>query len=67
LSGVWGRQYLDLVNEIGRRIAAATHVPRLAAFLCQRSSAAAQLGNEFAFWRRSSQATSLSALNEESK
>jgi len=24
-SGVWGRQALDLVNEIGRRIAAVAH------------------------------------------
>ena len=27
-SGVWGRQALDLINEIGRRIAAVTHEPR---------------------------------------
>ena len=40
-SGVWGRKAVELVNEIGRRIAALTYEPRSTAFL--RSSQAASL------------------------
>jgi hypothetical protein len=46
-SGVWGRQALDLVNEIGRRFAAVTHEQRSTAFLRQRISVAVQRGNAF--------------------
>ena len=46
-SGVWGRQALDLVNEIGRRIAAVTHEPHSTAFLRQRISEAVQRGNAY--------------------
>ena len=46
-SGVWGRQALDLINEIGRRIAAVTHEPRSTAFLRQRISVAVQRGNAY--------------------
>ena len=46
-SGVWGRQPLDLINEIGCRIAAVTHEPRSTAFLRQRISVAVQRGNAY--------------------
>ena len=46
-SGVWGRQALDLINEIGRRIAAVTHEPRSTAFLRQRISVAVQRGKAY--------------------
>jgi hypothetical protein len=46
-SGVWGRQAVELVNEIGRRIAALTYEPRSTAFLRQRISVAVQRGNAF--------------------
>ena len=44
-SGVWGEHALELVTEIGRRIAAATHDPRSTTFLRQRLSVAVQRGN----------------------
>ena len=40
-------QAIDLVKEIGRRIAEATHEPRSTAFLRQRLSIAVQRGNAF--------------------
>ena len=46
-SGTWGEQAIDLVKEIGRRIAEATHEPRSTAFLRQRLSIAVQRGNAF--------------------
>jgi len=46
-SGVWGRQALDLINEIGRRIAAVSHEPRSTTFLRQRLSVAVQRGNAY--------------------
>ncbi len=44
-SGVWGERALELVTEIGRRIAAVTHEPRSTTFLRQRLSVAVQRGN----------------------
>jgi len=44
-SGVWVEHALDLVTEIGRRIAAVTHDPRSAMFIRQRLSVAVQRGN----------------------
>jgi hypothetical protein len=44
-SGVWGEEALNLVTEIGRRIAELTHDPRSTAFLRQRISVAVQRGN----------------------
>ena len=44
-SGVWGKQALDLVTEVGRRIAEVTHDPRSTTFLHQRLSLAVQRGN----------------------
>jgi hypothetical protein len=44
-SGVWGEQALNLVTEVGRRIAAVTHEPRSTMFLRQRISVALQRGN----------------------
>jgi len=41
-SGVWGEHALDLVTEISRRIAAATHDPRSPMFLRQPLSVAVQ-------------------------
>jgi hypothetical protein len=46
-SGVWGEQAIELVKEIGRRIAASTHEPRSTAFLRQRLSVAVQRGNAY--------------------
>ena len=46
-SGVWGRQAVEQVNEIGRRIAALTYEPRSTAFLRQRISVAVQRGNAY--------------------
>jgi len=46
MSGDWGRQALDFVNEIGRRIAAVRHTPRSAAIFSHRISAV-QRGNAF--------------------
>ena len=42
-----GEQAIDLVKEIGRRIAEATHEPRYTALLRQRLSIAVQRGNAF--------------------
>lgn len=44
-SGVWGQQALELVSDIGRRIAAVTHESRSTMFLRQRLSVAVQRGN----------------------
>ena len=44
-SGVWGEQALELVTELGRRIAAVTFEPRSTTFLRQRLSVAVQRGN----------------------
>jgi hypothetical protein len=44
-SGVWGTHAMDLVTEIGRRIAAVVHEPRSTTFLRQRISVAVQRGN----------------------
>ena len=44
-SGVWGEQALELVTELGRRIAAVTFEPRSTTFLRQRISVAVQRGN----------------------
>ena len=44
-SGTWGEQAIDLVREIGRRIAAVEHEPRSTVFLRQRISVAIQRGN----------------------
>ena len=44
-SGVWGKQALELVKEIGRRIAAITFDKRSVSFLRQRLSIAVQRGN----------------------
>ena len=46
-SGVWGEQAIELVKEIGRRIAASTHEPRSTSFLRQRLSVAVQRGNAY--------------------
>jgi hypothetical protein len=46
-SGTWGKQAIELVNDIGRRIAEVTHEPRSTAFLRQRISVAIQRGNAF--------------------
>ena len=40
-------QALNLVKEVGRRIAAITHEPRSTAFLRQRISVAVQRGNAY--------------------
>jgi len=42
---VWAEHALDLVTEIGRRIATVTHDPRSTMFLDQRLSVAVQRGN----------------------
>jgi hypothetical protein len=44
-SGVWGSHALDLITEVGRRIAGVTHEPRSTMFLRQRISVAVQRGN----------------------
>jgi hypothetical protein len=44
-SGVWGEQAMELVTEIGRRIAEVNHDPRSTSFLRQRISVAVQRGN----------------------
>jgi len=44
-SEVWGEHALDLVTEIGRRIAAVTHDPRSPMFLHLRLSVAIQRGS----------------------
>ena len=44
-SGVWGEQAMELVTEIGRRIAEVNHDPRSASILRQRVSMAVQRGN----------------------
>jgi hypothetical protein len=46
-SGVWGEQAIELVKEIGRRIAASTHEPRSTVFFRQRLSVAVQRGNAY--------------------
>jgi hypothetical protein len=46
-SGIWGEQAIELVKEIGRRIAASTHELRSTAFLRQRLSVAVQRGNAY--------------------
>ena len=46
-SGTWGEQAIELVKEIGRRIALTTHEPRSTVFLRQRLSVAVQRGNAF--------------------
>ena len=46
-SGVWGKQALELVKEIGRRVAAITYDNRSASFLRQRLSVAIQRGNAY--------------------
>ena len=62
-SGTWGEQAIDLVKEIGRRIAEATHEPRSTAFLRQRLSIAVQRGNAFCILGHSA-ARTLSSLLE---
>ena len=44
-SGVWGEQAMELVTEIGRRIAEVSHDSRSTSFLRQRISVAVQRGN----------------------
>ncbi len=44
-SGVWGTHALDLISQVGRRIAEVTHEPRATMFLRQRISVAVQRGN----------------------
>ena len=44
-SSVWGEQSMDLVKEVGRRIAGVTYEPRSTTFLRQRISEAVQRGN----------------------
>jgi hypothetical protein len=44
-SGAWGQHAMDLVSDIGRRLAAVTHEPRSTLFLRQRLSVAVQRGN----------------------
>ena len=44
-SGVWGDQALDLVKDVGRRIASVTHEPRSTTLIRQRISVAVQRGN----------------------
>ena len=44
-SGVWGEQALDLIQDLGRRIAAVIHEPRSTMFLRQRLSVTVQRGN----------------------
>ena len=46
-SGVWGKQALELVKEIGRRVAAITYDNRSASFLRQRLSVAIQRGKAY--------------------
>jgi hypothetical protein len=46
-SGVWGEKALELVREIGRRIAVVSHELRSTSFLRQRLSVAVQRGNAF--------------------
>ena len=43
--GTWGEQGIDLIREIGRRIAKVTHEPRATLFLRQRPSVAFQRRN----------------------
>jgi hypothetical protein len=44
-SGVWGQRAMELVSEIGRRIAEVSHEPRSTSFLRQRLAVAVQRGN----------------------
>ena len=44
-SGVWGEQAMELVTEIGRRIAEVSHDSRSISFLRQRISVAVQRRN----------------------
>ena len=44
-SGVWGQLAMELVSEIGRRIAEVSHEPRSTQFLRQRIAVAVQRGN----------------------
>ena len=44
-SGVWGTHAMDLITEVGRRLADVTHEPRSTMFLRQRLSVAVQRGN----------------------
>lgn len=44
-SGVWGQLAIELVTEIGRRIAEVSHEPRSTSFLRQRIAVAVQRGN----------------------
>ena len=46
-SGVWGSSALNLVAELGRRLAEVTHEPRSTMFLRQRLSVAVQRGNAY--------------------
>jgi len=65
-SGVCGQHALDLVTEIGRRIAAVTHDPRSTMFLRQRLSVAVQHGNAWCVLRtftNNVRATSINYLN----
>jgi len=46
--GAWGREAIDFVSDLGRRIAAVTGDTRETAFLHQRLSVAIQRGNAIA-------------------
>jgi hypothetical protein len=46
-SAVWGEQAVEIVKEIGRRIAASTHEPQSTEFLRQRLSVTVQRGNAY--------------------
>jgi len=45
MSNAWGKQAIDLIKEIGRRIAAITYDNRATSFLRQRLPIAVQRGN----------------------
>ena len=63
-SGTWGEQAIDLVKEIGRRFAEATHEPRSTAFLRQRLSFAVQRCNAFCILGHSAARTQSSLLGD---
>ena len=46
--GVWGPGALELIGELGRRLAVSSHDPRATSFLKQRISIAIQRGNALA-------------------
>jgi hypothetical protein len=47
MSGVWGKQSLDFIKEVGRRIAAVIREPLSTVFFRQRLSVVVQRGNAY--------------------